>query len=90
VIQHPAIAEVCVIGIEDEYRGQAPKAFVTVKRGATTPSLDALKEFLRDKLGKHEMLQALEVRAELPKTPVGKLSKKDLYAEEARRRAGGA
>lgn len=87
VIQHPAIAEVCVIGIDDPYRGQAPKAFVTLKRGATAPSLDELKEFLRDKLGKHEMLQALEVRTELPKTPVGKLSKKDLYAEEARKRA---
>jgi long-chain acyl-CoA synthetase len=35
------------------------------------------------------MIGAMEIRAELPKTPVGKLSKKDLADEEARRRAGG-
>ena len=44
--------------------------------------------FLKDKLGKHEMVQALEIRPELPKTAVGKISKKDLYDEEARRRTG--
>ena len=41
-----------------------------------------MREFLADKLGRHELPQFLEVRAELPKTPVGKLSKKELYAEE--------
>jgi long-chain acyl-CoA synthetase len=39
---------------------------------------------LKDKLGKHEMVQALEIRESLPKTPVGKISKKDLYDEEER------
>mgnify|MGYP002137778958 CR=1 FL=1 len=54
----------------------------------TSPlTLEALKDFLKDKLGKHEMIGALEVRAALPKTPVGKLSKKDLVDEEAQRRA---
>jgi len=38
-------------------------------------------------LGKHEMVQELEIRAELPKTPIGKLSKKDLIADEQRKRA---
>ena len=42
---------------------------------------------LAGRLGKHEMIGALEIRAELPKTPVGKLSKKDLVDEEARKRA---
>jgi long-chain acyl-CoA synthetase len=46
-----------------------------------------MKNFLNDKLGKHEQLGAMEVRAELPKTAVGKLSKKDLYDEETRKRA---
>jgi long-chain acyl-CoA synthetase len=89
VIQHPAVAEVCVIGVPDEYRGQSPKAFVTLKPGATPPTLDSLKQFLGDKLGKHEMVQHLDIRDELPKTPVGKLSKKALYDEEERRRAAG-
>jgi long-chain acyl-CoA synthetase len=46
-----------------------------------------LKSFLKERLGKHEMISELEVRDTLPRTPVGKLSKKDLVDEEARRRA---
>jgi long-chain acyl-CoA synthetase len=87
---HPAVAEVCVIGIPDEYRGQSPKAFVALKAGAEAFTLEQLQAFLKDKLGKHEMVQALEIRAELPKTAVGKLSKKDLADEEARKRAAQA
>jgi long-chain acyl-CoA synthetase len=89
IYAHPAVAEVCVIGIPDEYRGQSPKAFITLKPGAAAFGLDELKTFLKDHLGKHEMIGAMEIRAELPKTPVGKLSKKDLSDEEARRRTGG-
>jgi long-chain acyl-CoA synthetase len=44
-------------------------------------TLDALREFLADKLGRHELPAALEVRAELPHTPVGKLAKRELIAE---------
>ncbi len=36
------------------------------------------------------MVQALDIRAELPKTPVGKLSKKELYEEEEKKRAAKA
>ena len=87
---HPSVAEVCVIGIPDEYRGQSPKAFVALKPGAQPFTLKELQAFLQDKLGKHEMVQVLEIRAELPKTAVGKLSKKDLIDEEARKHAARA
>lgn len=87
VYEHPSVAEVCVIGIPDDYRGQSPKAFVTLKKGAREPTLEELKAFLKSRLGKQEMIGALEIRAELPKTAVGKLSKKELVAEEARKRA---
>ncbi|HOX69726.1 MAG TPA: long-chain fatty acid--CoA ligase, partial [Burkholderiaceae bacterium] len=86
IYQHPAVREVAVIGIDDEYRGQSPKAFITLKPGAESFTLKDLQGFLKDKLGKHEMVQALEIRAELPKTAVGKLSKKDLYDEEAKKK----
>ena len=88
IYAHPAVAEVCVIGIPDEYRGQSPKAFITLKAGAPAFTLDQLKAFLRERIGKHEMVGAMEIRAELPKTPVGKLSKKTLVDEEAARAAG--
>jgi long-chain acyl-CoA synthetase len=87
IYKHPAVEEVCVIGIRDEYRGQSPKAFVKLKAGTPPISFDEMKTFLKDKLGKHEQLGALEIRDELPKTAVGKLSKKDLYDEEARKQA---
>lgn len=85
IYKHPSVEEVAVIGIRDEYRGQSPKAFVKLKAGAANFTLKELQAFLKDKLGKHEMVQVLEFRAELPKTAVGKISKKDLYDEEERK-----
>ena len=83
IYTHPAVTEVCVIGIKDEYRGETPKAFVVLKADAPQFTLDDLKEFLKDKLGKHEMVAQLEFREALPKTAVGKLQKTILIAEEA-------
>jgi long-chain acyl-CoA synthetase len=87
IYEHPAVAEVCVIGIPDQYRGQSPKAFVALKPGAEPFTLPQLQAFLKSRLGRHEMVHALDIRAELPKTAVGKLSKKDLYDEEERTRS---
>jgi long-chain acyl-CoA synthetase len=86
IYEHPSVEEVCVIGIPDDYRGQAPKAFIKLKKDAPTLTLEALKEFLKHRIGKHEMVHAMALRAELPKTAVGKLSKKELIDEEARAR----
>jgi len=57
-----------------------------LKPGAPEFTLEELKAFLKDRVGKHEMVQAMAIRAELPKTLVGKLSKKELYEEEAKAR----
>jgi long-chain acyl-CoA synthetase len=80
--EHPAVAEVIVIGVPDSYRGEAAKAFVTLKPDAAAFTLDDLRAFLADKVGRHEMPAHLEFRDALPKTAVGKLSKKELVAEE--------
>jgi long-chain acyl-CoA synthetase len=86
IYQHPSVEEVSVIGVPDAYRGETPKAFVKVKAGASPPTFEEMKAFLKDRLGKHEMIGALEIRDELPKTPVGKISKKDLRASDAQAR----
>jgi long-chain acyl-CoA synthetase len=84
IYQHAAVAEVTVIGIPDEYRGESPKAFIKLKEGATLTAADLL-DFLRERLGKHELPSAVEFRPELPKTLIGKLSKKELVAEEKKK-----
>jgi long-chain acyl-CoA synthetase len=81
IYEHPAVNEVLVIGVPDSYRGESAKAFVSLRPGAEPFTLEALREFLRDKIGPHEMPTALEFRAALPRTPVGKLSKIELRAE---------
>jgi long-chain acyl-CoA synthetase len=82
VYEHPSVAEVVVIGVADAYRGEAAKAFVQLKAGATRFTLEELRAFLADKIGRHEMPAHLEFRDALPKTAVGKLSKKELIEEE--------
>jgi long-chain acyl-CoA synthetase len=79
--EHPAVAEAVVIGLPDRYRGQAPKAFVTLRPGHAA-SVDELCEFLRGRVSKIEMPREVEIRESLPKTLIGKLSKKELVAEE--------
>jgi long-chain acyl-CoA synthetase len=87
VYEHPDIAECVVIGIPDAYRGQAAKVFAVLRPGAPPLTFEALKAFLGERVGKHEMPVALELRAELPKTNVGKLSRKELVDEELARQA---
>jgi long-chain acyl-CoA synthetase len=60
---------------------------VKLRSGAAELTLADLQAFLRERIGKHEMVQSLELRPELPKTPVGKLSKRTLIEEEERKRA---
>lgn len=79
---HPAVEEVTVIGIPDEYRGEAPKAFVKVLAGQTLDA-DALFEHLKPKLSKIEMPAEIVFRDDLPKTMIGKLSKKELREESS-------
>uniref|UniRef100_Q07K26 Long-chain-fatty-acid--CoA ligase n=1 Tax=Rhodopseudomonas palustris (strain BisA53) TaxID=316055 RepID=Q07K26_RHOP5 len=78
IYEHPAVQEVIVIGIPDQYRGEAAKAFVTLRQDAEPFHVEDLREFLNGKLGKHELPTALEIVDELPRTTVGKLSRHEL------------
>lgn len=82
--EHPAVEEVTVIGIPDAYRGEAPKAFIKLKAGMTATAAEILKH-LELKISKIELPAEIEFRDSLPKTMIGKLSKKELAAEEAKR-----
>jgi long-chain acyl-CoA synthetase len=81
IYEHPAVGEVTVISIRDKYRGQAPKAFIRLKGGQTLTEAELII-FLKDKLSVIEQPDSYEFRDELPKTLIGKLSKKELQVEE--------
>jgi len=84
--RHPAVGAATVVGMPDPYRGESPAAFVEAKPGMTVTA-EALRDFLQDKLNPVEMPRLIEVRRALPRTAVGKLSKKELKQELAERPA---
>lgn len=81
IYTHPSVAECCVIGVEDPERGQSAKAFVVPEAGQSL-SEGALRTFLKEKISPIEMPREIEFRETLPKTLIGKISKKELIAEE--------
>lgn len=80
IYEHPAVEEVTVIGIKDAYRGEAPKAYIKLKAGQTV-TVEDMRNHLATRLSKIEMPSEIEFRDTLPKTVIGKLSKKELKAE---------
>ena len=78
--EHPCVAEAIVIGVPDAYRGQAPLAFVTLRAGQMATGVE-LRDFLRDRVSVIELPVRVEIRKSLPKTVIGKLSRKELVAE---------
>lgn len=78
---HGGVKEALVIGVPDPYLGERPKAFVALEADAGVDG-PSLLEWLNARVGKHERLVDLEVRESLPRTMIGKLSRKELVAEE--------
>ncbi len=77
---HPDVVAATVVGMPDAYRGESPAAFVQLRPGSTT-DVATLRAHLQTRLSAIELPRLIELRAELPRTVVGKLSKKELRAE---------
>lgn len=80
ILEHAAVKEALVIGVPDEYKGEVPRVYVTRQDGSAVDG-DALRDWLNAKVGKHERVDQVVIREELPKTLIGKLDRKALRAE---------
>jgi long-chain acyl-CoA synthetase len=80
-MQHPDVLECIVAGLPDPYRGQTVKAYIVLKDKISF-TRDELASFLADKLSPIEIPKMIEFRDSLPKTMIGKLSRKMLLDEE--------
>jgi long-chain acyl-CoA synthetase len=89
IYQNPKVAECIVLSVDDPYRGETVKAYVAPVAGASLTE-EELLAFLKGRLSPIEMPKLFEFRQSLPKTLIGKPSKKALMEEEAARRAAAA
>ncbi|NCO03567.1 MAG: long-chain fatty acid--CoA ligase [Alphaproteobacteria bacterium] len=82
IYEHPSVEECIVAGLPDAQRGEIVKAWIKCKEGRTLNAED-LKAFLADKISSIEIPKRIEFRDKaLPKTMIGKLSRKDIIEEE--------
>lgn len=88
ILHHPAVKEALVIGVPEAYRGEVPRAYVTLhetghETGHETEGATAaeLRDWLNARIGKHERVDAVVIRDSLPRTIIGKLDRKALRAE---------
>jgi long-chain acyl-CoA synthetase len=83
--ENPKIVEACAIGVPHPKRGEAVKAFLVLKENMTATEEEMIA-YCNGKLAKYKWPAEIEFRDELPKTNVGKVLKKELRAEEMKKR----
>jgi acetyl-CoA synthetase len=85
--KHPAVVEVAVVGSPDKERGEVVKAFIKTNRNPSEPLKKEIQEFVKTNLSKHEYPREIEFLKELPKTPDGKIKRKELKERERKKKA---
>jgi acyl-coenzyme A synthetase/AMP-(fatty) acid ligase len=75
---HPAILEAAVVALPDDRLGQVPAAAFIVRAGADAPTVESLREFLRQRLLPYQVPTTLKQMAEMPRTPSLKVSQPEL------------
>jgi long-chain acyl-CoA synthetase len=81
IAAHPAVAEVSVAGVKDEYMGEAVKAWVVLREGYQV-TVENLRAYCRENLTGYKVPKHVEFRDSLPKTMVGKVLRRMLVNGE--------
>jgi acyl-CoA synthetase (AMP-forming)/AMP-acid ligase II len=77
LVGHDAVAEAAVVGVASERWGETPVAFVVLKPGFAVTA-DELKSWANERVGKTQRLADLRVVAQLPRSAIGKVLKREL------------
>jgi len=77
ISRHPAVAEVAVIGVPDQMRGEVPRAFVVLREGCSATE-DELKDLCRAQIARYKVPDRIEFRSHFPHSPTGKILKQKL------------
>jgi long-chain acyl-CoA synthetase len=86
ISSHPAVLEVGVAGVPDDYQGEAVKAWVVLRSGQEATA-DEIRQYCRQKLAPYKVPKHIEFREGLPKSMVGKVLRRLLAQEERAKRA---
>lgn len=81
IASHPAVNEVGVVGVKDEYQGEAVKAWVVLRPDQEVTS-DEIRAYCRKKLAGYKVPRHIEFTDSLPKTLVGKVLRRELVEKE--------
>jgi long-chain acyl-CoA synthetase len=79
--EHPAVKLCAVVGKPDKKAGEIPKAYIVFKEGASVTE-DEVKTYVNAKVAPYKAIREIEIRKELPMTPVGKVLRRTLRDEE--------
>lgn len=77
LLEHPAVREAAVIGVPDSYRGETPKAFISLRAGSSIAT-DELSAFCRKRLASYKVPRLFSIVESLPKTASGKVLRRVL------------
>jgi fatty-acyl-CoA synthase len=81
ILSHPSVSEVAVVGVPDQRWGERPKAFVVLRRDATTSGRELIAH-VKTKIARYKAPDSVEFVPRLPKTSTGKVPKLELRAKE--------